>query len=430
VGSVTGIDASLKRARAALFVAFGAQGFSLIAVTSEIPTLEKRLHIGDSTVAIVLACVLVFAAVGSLAAGALVGRFGSRIVLRVSQLLVLGAVVGIGAAHTLGAAVPFMLLFGAAVGGVDATTNMQAVALQRRYGRSIILSFHGMWAFGAAIGSIAATLATNTHTSLLVFYISANVPLAIVLLAVGRLLLQSVKDETIAIDAATGKPPVIAWRPMLAVCVVMALAYFADSTVSSAGGLYIQDGLHGHGWQITIVYFAYAVPFMIGRFGGDRLTERFGGAPVGRAGAAVAAVGFVIAVAAPEPMVALLGFGVVGLGISVMAPLCFSAAGRLDPAETGVAVARLNIFNYVGFLFGSALVTGLWGAGVPHRAGLVVPLVAAAGIAAFAFGFGEQRTAAYFASGQPTGRDRRSDGGRDGGGGLNLSEATPTPNAH
>jgi MFS family permease len=430
VSAETGIDASLKRARAALFVAFGAQGFSLIAVTSEIPTLEKRLHIGDSTVAIVLACVLVFAAVGSLAAGALVGRFGSRIVLRVSQLLVLGAVVGIGAAHALGAAVPFMLLFGAAVGGVDATTNMQAVALQRRYGRSIILSFHGMWAFGAAIGSIAATLATNTHTSLLVFYVSANVPLATVLLAVGRLLLQGVKDETIAIDAATGKPPVIAWRPMLAVCVVMALAYFADSTVSSAGGLYIQDGLHGHGWQITIVYFAYAVPFMIGRFGGDRLTERFGGAPVGRAGAAVAALGFVIAVAAPEPMVALLGFGVVGLGISVMAPLCFSAAGRLDPAETGVAVARLNIFNYVGFLFGSALVTGLWGAGVPHRAGLVVPLVAAAGIAAFAFGFGEQRTAAYFASGQPTGRGRSSDGGRDSGSGLNLSEATPTPNAH
>jgi MFS family permease len=402
VSGVSGIDAGLKRARGALFVAFGAQGFSLIAVTSEIPNLEKRLHIGDSTVAVVLACVLVVAAVGSIAAGALVGRFGSRIVLRVSQLLVLAAVVGIGAAHTLGAAVPFMLLFGAAVGGVDATTNMQAVALQRRYGRSIILSFHGVWALGAAIGSVAATLATDAHISLFVFYVAANVPIAVLLLAVGRFLLQGVKDETIALDSATGKPPAIAWRPMLAVCAVMALAYFADSTVSSAGGLYIQDGLHGHGWQITIVYFAYAVPFMAGRFAGDRLTEHYGGTPVGRAGAAVAAVGFVIAVAAPGPLVALLGFGVVGLGISVMAPLCFSAAGRLDPAETGVAVARLNIFNYVGFLFGSALVTGLWGAGVPHRAGLVVPLVAAAAIAAFAYGFNERRTAAFFGSADNT----------------------------
>lgn len=394
---MSGIEVGLRRARGALFVAFGAQGFSLIALTSEIPTLEKRLHIDDSAVAAVLAGVLVVAALGSLAAGALVGRYGSRIVLRTSQPLVLAAIVGIGAAHALAAALPFMLLFGAAVGGVDATTNMQAVALQRRYGRSIILSFHGVWAFGAAVGSVAATIATNTHTSLFVFYLAAAVPVAVLLAAVGRFLLHGVKDETVAVDAAGGGPAAIAWRPMLAVCAVMALAYFADSTVSSAGGLYIQDGLHGHGWQITIVYFAYAVPFMAGRFTGDRLTERFGGVPVGRAGASVAAVGFAVAALAPGPMVALLGFAVVGLGISVMAPLCFSAAGRLDPAETGVAVARLNIFNYVGFLFGSALVTGLWGAGVPHRAGLVVPLVASAAISAFAFGFGERRTAAHFA---------------------------------
>jgi MFS family permease len=405
---VSGIDAELRRARGALFVAFGAQGFSLIALTSEIPALKDRLHINDSDVSMVMAAALVFAAVGSLAAGALVGRFGSRIILRISQLLVLVALIGIGAARSLAGALPFMLLIGAMIGAVDATTNMQAVALQRRYGRSIILAFHGVWAVGAAIGSLAATLATDTHTSLLVFYTASAIPLAAALLPVGRYLLRGVKDETIAVERATaaggsdtssglGVAAVnIPWRPMLAVCAVMALAYFADSTVSSAGGLYIQDGLHGHGWQITIVYFAYAVPFMAGRFVGDRLTDRFGGVPLGRAGSAIAALGFVVVMAAPAPLVALLGFAVVGLGISVMAPLCFSAAGRLDPADTGIAVARLNIFNYVGFLFGSALVTGLWGAGVPHRAGIAVPLAAAASIAAFAYGFSERRTAAFF----------------------------------
>ena len=434
---MSGIDPDLRRARGALFVAFGAQGFSLIALTSEIPALKDRLHIDDSQVSLVLAAALIVAAVGSVVAGVLVGRFGSRGVLRISQLLVLAALVGIGAAGSLAAALPFMLLIGGMIGAVDATTNMQAVALQRRYGRSIILSFHGVWALGAAVGSLAATLAIDTHTSLLVFYTSASVPLAAILLPVGRHLLRGVKDETIVeatvdntaagINTAVNNAAVnnaavnnaavnntaagdraaegesggkggvsIPWRPMLAVCVAMALAYFADSTVSSAGGLYVQDGLHGHGWQITIVYFAYAVPFMIGRFTGDRLTDRFGGVVLGRTGAAIATGGFVVVTAAPDPIVALLGFGIVGLGISVMAPLCFAAAGRLDPAETGIAVARLNIFNYVGFLFGSALVTGLWGAGVPHRAGIVVPMVAAASIAVFAYGFDERRTAAFF----------------------------------
>lgn len=396
------VDAALRRARGALFVAFGAQGFSLIALTSEIPKLEKQLGIDDATLSLVMAAVLVAAAAGSFAAGALVGRYGSRIVLRLAQLLVLASIVGVGAGHSLSAALPFMLLVGLAIGGVDSTMNMQAVGLQKRYGRSIMLAFHGVWALCAAAASVAATVADNAHASLVVFYLVATAVLAPVLLAVGRHLLRGVKDETVTLDAVTGRAPRMPWRPMGAICAVMALAYFADSTVSSAGGLYIRDGLHGHGWQITIVYFAYAVPFMIGRFAGDRLTERFGGVLIGRVGAVVAAAGFAVAVAAPGPTVALLGFAVVGLGISVMAPLCFSAAGRLDPAETGVAVVRLNIFNYVGFLFGSALVTGLWGAGVAHRAGIAVPLVAAGMIVLFSYGFNERRTAARFArSGEP-----------------------------
>ena len=36
-------------------------------------------------------------------------------------------------------------------------------------------------------------------------------------------------------------------------------------------------------------------------------------------------------------------------------------------------IARINVFNYVGFLLGSPLVTTLWGAGVPYRAGLLLP---------------------------------------------------------
>lgn len=388
--------ALLRRARLGVYAAFGAQGFSLIALTSEIPTLEKQLNTDDGTVSLLMGGALIFAAGGSVLAGVLTGRYGSRIVLRVAQLAVLAMLICVGAMHSVATVIPFILLIGAVIGAVDATSNMQAVALQHRYGRSIIQSCYGVWALGAALGSACATVAG--HLSLVAFYAIASVLLAPCLLVVGPMLLAGVVDETVAKDPSTGKPPAIPWRPMVAICVALALAYFADSTVSSAGGLYIQQELHGQHWQYTIVYFAYAVPFMIARFVGDRLTERFGGVPLGRIGALIAAVGFVVAIAAPDPFVALLGFGVVGLGVSVMAPLCFAAAGRLDPAESGVAVARLNIFNYVGFLFGSSLVTGLFGAKVPERAALAVPLVAVAAIVLLAHGFHEKRTAAAFAA--------------------------------
>jgi MFS family permease len=392
--TLTGIDPQLPRARKALFLAFGAQGFSLIALTSEIPTIQTQLHISTGVLALVVAVVPVIAAVGSVVAGVLVGRFGSRVVLRVAQLPLLGAIIGVGASHRLAVALPFLVVVGLMIGAVDATTNMQAVVLQRRYGRSIVLSFHGMWAVGAMTASLAASVAATFHATLLEFYVGAGVIVAPVLLAFGGSLLSGVRDETIAVDPATGKAFRLPWRPMLAICAVMALAYFADSSVSNAGGLFVKNAVHGRPWQVTAVYFSYSVPFLIGRFSGDRLTERFGGVLIGRIGALIGALGFLLVILAPTAAAALGGFAVVGLGISVMAPLCVSAAGRLDPAETGVAVARLNVFNYVGFLLGAGLVTALWSAGVPYRAGVVVPMAAAAAIFLVAFGFDERRVAA------------------------------------
>ena len=152
--------------------------------------------------------------------------------------------------------------------------------------------------------------------------------------------------------------------------------------------------LLAHGWQYTAVYAVYSVPLMIGRFSGDKLTDRFGGVLIARVAAVCAVLGFLLVCVAPDAWAALAGFAVVGLGISVMAPLTFAAAGRLDPHETGIAVARLNVFNYVGFLLGAPLLTSLWQAGMPYRPGWLIPATLAALMFVFAYGFNERRTAA------------------------------------
>lgn len=393
-GHPGGADPGLRRARAALFVAFGAQGFSLIALTSEVPTLQTQLRLSDQSLQLTVAMVPVIAAGGSIAAGILVKKHGSALVLRIAQIALLLAIIGVGFSHGLGLALPCLAAVGFMIGAVDATTNMQGVVLQKRYGRSIMLSFHGVWAAGAAAGSLVATGFAKITPSLPPFYLTAGAVLAIVLLLAGPHLLSGVQDETIAVDPATGKPFALPWRPMLAIMIVMTLAYFADSSVSNAGGLYVKQTLDGAHWQQTIVYFAYSIPFLIGRFTGDRLVGRFGGVALGRVGAVIGAIGFAVVAAAPNAPAALAGFGIVGLGVSVMAPLCFSAAGRMDPADTGVAVARLNVFNYVGFLLGAGIITGL-----PDRVGMSIPLVAVALIVFFAYGFDETRTAAKFGFG-------------------------------
>jgi len=385
------VDRVLRRARGATFVAFGAQGYAFAALTSEVANIQSRLGIDDGTLSILLAVVPVIAGVGSFAAGYLVGRHSSSLVLRHSQVLVLVSVLLAGYAPSFAVMLPVLALFGLSVGGVDATTNMQAVALQKRYGRSIILAFHGAWALGAFAGSAAASLTARFDDKVYSdFYLGSAILVIPLLLAFGPRLLRGIGDETLTAEAKTIRIP---WKPMGAICAVIALAYLGDSTVSSAGGVYMEKALLAHGWQYTAVYAVYSVPLMIGRFSGDRLTDRYGGVLIARAAAVCAVFGFVLVGAAPDAWAALAGFAVVGLGISVMAPLTFAAAGRLDPHETGIAVARLNVFNYVGFLLGAPLLTSLWQAGLPYRPGWAIPAGLAVLMFVFAYGFGESRTA-------------------------------------
>jgi MFS family permease len=387
------VGPELRRARGAAFVAFGAQGYAFSVLTSEVANIQSRLKIDDGTLSILLAVVPVIAGVGSVVAGFLVGRHSSSVVLRYAQVGVLLAILLAGYAPGFAAMLPVLALFGLTVGAVDATTNMQAVALQKRYGRSIILAFHGSWALGAFAGSAAASLTARfdgkVYSNL---YLGSTILIIPVLLAFGPRLLRGIGDETLTAEAKTIKIP---WKPMGAICAVIALAYLGDSTVSSAGGVYMEKELMAHGWQYTAVYAVYSVPLMIGRFSGDKLCDRFGGVLIARTAAVCAVAGFILVMIAPDAWSALAGFAVVGLGISVMAPLTFAAAGRLDPHETGIAVARLNVFNYVGFLLGAPLLTSLWQAGLPYRPGWAIPAGLAVLMFVFAYGFDERRAATH-----------------------------------
>ena len=98
----------------------------------------------------------------------------------------------------------------------------------------------------------------------------------------------------------------------------------------------------------------------------------------------IGVLGLALVVAAPDPIVAIIGFLIAGIGMPVIAPLCFSAAGQLTSGRAlDALIARLNLFNYAGTLIGGGVV-GAIAAVFGHRAGFVIPLLFAAVLIAFA----------------------------------------------
>ena len=79
-------------------------------------------------------------------------------------------------------------------------------------------------------------------------------------------------------------------------------------------------------------------------------------------------------VVAPVPWMAIAAFGLMGLGLPIVIPLAFAAAGSIPGTDADVAIARLNLFNYVGNIVGAALI-GALATGGQLRWIYVVPLV-------------------------------------------------------
>jgi sugar phosphate permease len=142
-------QASLRRARLAAAGGFATQGLVFISLTTRLPDFSDRWHLSEIELSGLLLMMVLLAGVGSVLAEQLAGRHDSATLLRAGLAAIAVAVPAMALAANLAVFVAGMAAYGVALGMVDATTNMQAVALEHRYGRPILPSFHGAWTLAA-----------------------------------------------------------------------------------------------------------------------------------------------------------------------------------------------------------------------------------------------------------------------------------------
>jgi MFS family permease len=365
------MSADLRRARSAIAAAFFTQGLVFISLTTRLPRIQDRWDLDELALSGVLLMMVLLAGAGSLVAERLTPRLDSAVVLRAGLLVIGGSVAVAILAPTTAVFVLGLSAYGLGLGLVDATGNMQAVALEHRLGRVVLPSCHGAWTLGGVVGAMI-TLATGDVPW------SATALVAVVpLLASGAAFLARDHGE-----AATSTETDVPWRAIVAVGLALVVFYTVDTAAATWGPVYLDDVFEAPEELVALATLPYLLASGLVRLAGDRLTEQVGAVRLLRAGAAIALVSLAVVVAAPTWPVAVLGFTLLGCGVAVVAPLSFSAAAALagrdaDPAtrhaRVDAVVARFNQFNYAGALLG-AVMTGAVGSG-SLRVGFAVPLV-------------------------------------------------------
>ncbi|WP_328300157.1 MFS transporter [Streptomyces sp. NBC_00435] len=364
-------DARLSRGRGALGFSFFVQGVAFALLVTRIPAIQDRYGISDGLLPVFLAAVPILAGVSSVVTEHLVKRVAPSTVLRWAQPLVLLALLGVGAGSQMWHVALALGAFGLFVGALDASMNMLGVSLQGAYGRSIMLGFHASYSLGGILGASAAWAGAHWHLALFTSYLPAVVVLLPLALFASRFY---VDQETGGTPSGTKGLGAGGFKLLLPLCLVMACAYIGDSTVSNWSAKYLQDVLGSSEQLATVPYNVYMVTTLLGRAVGDLGVRRFGAVAVVRIGTVLAALGFAVVAAAPGAWSGMLGFTLLGIGLCVIVPQTFAAAGRLFPNSSDTAIARLNIFNYVGFLIGAPLVGGI-GDAWNYRGAMLVPMV-------------------------------------------------------
>ncbi len=364
-------------ARAGAAGAYSVQGMCFAALLTQVPALQERYAFTNNQLTLVLLAVPLVAGVGTVLAGALAARLGSAVVLRVAGPGVCACLAAVGYAGTRGLLYPAVAGFGLFVGAVDATMNMQGVAVQRRYGRSILASFHGWWSLSGIVGSLYTAAVNRAGLALgPALGIAGLAGLAVALVAGPAMLgraeergdrsaagtRRAVPDPPPAAAPRSGlvsvpvPAPRVPWRPIILVGLGVMAMYIAESSTSNWSAVYLHSGLRASTSVAALGLGAYLTCQVLGRALADRAVQRFGASWTVAAGGLIGALGLVAVVAAPVPAAGIAGFAVVGLGLCVVVPQAFSAAGALDPTGSGIAIARVNLFNYAGFIAGAALI--------------------------------------------------------------------------
>jgi len=334
--------------RLAITGIFALNGAAFSAWYARLPAIQDELALTPGQIGIALLGAPVGLLLAQPVMGAVIARRGSRALVAAAPVYVL-AIVLPALAIDLPTLILAVVVAGAVNGMLDIAMNANGLAVEARSQRPLFSSLHAAFSFGALAGAGAAgafaALGLDPLAHLLIWSAAA----ALVALALVPHLLVDAPS-----GVATGSARRLA-QPSRRLLVLSAIAFcvlLAEGAVFDWSGIFLAREAGAGEGAAALGLALFSLTMGIGRLGGDAASERVGAAALARAGAAIAATGLALAAVVATTPIALAGFALMGVGLSVVFPLTLRAAGRDRTQE----LAAVSAIGYTGFLAGPPLI--------------------------------------------------------------------------
>lgn len=236
-----------------------------------------------------------------------------------------------------------MTIVGAASGLLDVVMNARVSEVEAATGKTLMNANHGVFSLAYAVSAVLCGFSREMGYAPIVPFTALGV---LVFAAATQLYLRPavVSDE----DQQTGGS--YPWWPVLLCGGVVLVAFMSEATVETWSALHIERTLMGRPAEGALGPATLGLTMALGRFSGQAISDRFDDILVIRFASVMAGAGVLLAAAAPSPLVAYLGFGLFGLGVSVIGPLGLALVGRSVRARWRTdAIAKAAVMGFSGF---------------------------------------------------------------------------------
>jgi MFS family permease len=344
----------------ARFTAIQAQQFALPSLfilcgvimgswAGRIPALAEGVHVSHAGLSQVLLCGGLGAVISFPLASWLMATLGGRKTLFYAGLALLCDLVSIGLAPTVPRLMVSVLLLGVTASCFNVGVNSVATQHEARTGKSSMSKLHGLGSAGFLAGVGLSGLMAGLRFAPSIHFIIVAGPLALLLWLAYELLGDGADADRVEVSEKVEKQRFSLPRgPLVLLGLLGFFGTMIEASIADWTGLYLKEHFGARGAVVPMALMAFTLAMLVARLGGDKVKARFGARRLVSGGAMVSAAGLSYAVLAPNAGLSVAGFALAGIGLALLFPFVYSAAGAQGPQ----AMASVATIAYTGGLAG------------------------------------------------------------------------------